>query len=229
MKSLRIYLLSALVALVSCFSVVNAQEETASESPFSIGADVVSNYVWRGTKFGGPSIQPGLEVGLGNFAIGAWGSFSLNGFDIQENNFYITYSVGNLGLSLTDYYYQGPLFDFSDTAGSHAFEVGASYNFGNFGLLAGLVLNEAPGAGSAGGDLYIEANYAFEYFSLFAGVGNGWYTLDEDPTKDEFGLVNLGISAEKEINAGNLSIPVFGSVIVNPQAEIAYLVVGFSF
>jgi hypothetical protein len=227
MKSLRIYFLAIALLLVSGVSSIKAQEEESS-SPFSLGADVVSNYVWRGSKFGGPSIQPYIELGLGNFAVGTWGSFSLNGADVLENDFYLSYSVGDLSLAFTDYYYQGPLFDFSDTAGSHAFEIGAAYSISGFNISAGYVLNEAGGAASMGGDIYVELGYSFSNFDVFAGAGNGWYTV-EDSGDDEFGVVNVGLSTSKEISIGEFSLPVSGSVIVNPQAEAAYLVVGFSF
>ncbi|MBN2487098.1 MAG: hypothetical protein JXB34_14080 [Bacteroidales bacterium] len=225
MNGIRISVCLIISLLTYSVVSVKAQEEESS-SPFSIGADVVSNYVWRGTKYGGPSIQPGVELSLGNFSVGAWGSFSLNGDDILENDFYLAYSIGDFGLTLSDYYYQGPLFDFSDSTGSHALEVGASYSIKGLSLTAGYVINEAGGAGSAGGDFYVELGYGFKNFSVFAGAGNGWYT----GSKDEFGLVNVGISTEKEIKVtDSFSVPVSGSVIVNPQAEVAFLVVGFSF
>ena len=41
-------------------------------SSLSIGADVVSRYVWRGTDFGdGVSVQPGISYSMGNVEIGA--------------------------------------------------------------------------------------------------------------------------------------------------------------
>lgn len=227
MKSLRIYFLAIAFLFVSGMSSIKAQEE--SSSPFSLGADVVSNYVWRGTKFGGPSIQPYIELGLGNFAVGTWGSFALNGFDVLENDFYLSFSAGDFSATLTDFYYQGPLFDFSDTSGSHAFELGAAYSISGFNISAGYVLNEAGGAASMGGDIYVELGYSFTNFDIFAGAGNGWYTVEDPGEDDVFGVVNVGISTSKEITIGDFSVPVSGSVIVNPQAEAAYLVVGFSF
>ena len=228
MKNFRLTITGIIAVCLFTAITVDAQEEESS-SPFSIGADVVSNYVWRGTKFGGPSIQPSFEFGLGNFAIGAWGSFALNGFDVMENDFYMSYSIGDLGITLTDYYYQGPLFDFSDTTGSHVLEIGLSYSFKGLNFTGGYVLNEAGGAASMGGDIYLELGYSFKNFSIFAGAGNGWYTVEDPGEDDVFGIVNVGISSEKEIKIGDFTVPVSGSVIVNPQAEAAYLVVGFSF
>ena len=204
----------------------NAQEEDSS-SPFSLGADIVSNYVWRGTKFGsGPNIQPYVEFGVAGLTVGSWGSFAFNATSVVENDFYLSYGFEfGLSLGVTDYYYQGPLFDYSDSTGSHAIELNGSYEIGGLSLSANYILNEAEGAGTAGGDMYFEAMYSFDNFDIFVGAGDGWHT-----TTGNFEVVNVGISTSKEIKiTDRFSLPVFGSVIVNPQAEIAYVVVGFSF
>lgn len=212
----------------------NAQEEESS-SPFSVGADVVTNYIWRGVKFAGPSIQPYVELGLGGFTVGSWGSFAFDLDDAPvENDFYLSYSIGGFSIGLTDYYYQGPLFEFSDEAGSHAFELNAGFSASGFSISGNYILNEAGGAGSDGGDLYFELGYSFTNVGLFVGAGNGWHTIEEydDETgtfeDDVFGVVNVGISTSKEITIGDFALPVSGSVIVNPQAEQAFVVVGFS-
>ena len=62
----------------------------------SVSTDYVTEYVFRGVSFEQESIQPGIEFGLGNFAIGAWasaglGSESLAGTD--EIDFYAGYSI----------------------------------------------------------------------------------------------------------------------------------------
>ncbi len=229
MKKLNL-LLTALVAILFLTATnLIAQEEKKeekSESPFSVGADFVSNYVWRGSKFGiGPNIQPYVEVGIGGLTIGSWGSFAYNLTSVVENDFYASYSFDfGLGLGVTDYYYQGPLFDFSDSTGSHAIELNASYEIGGLSLSANYIVNEAGGAASAGGDMYFEAGYSFKNLDIFIGAGDGWHT-----TTGEFEVVNIGISTSKEIKiTDSFSLPVFGSIIVNPQQEIAYVVVGFS-
>ena len=191
----------------------------------SVGADVVSNYIWRGVKFGGPSVQPTVELGFGDLAIGSWGSFALSAFDVpMENDFYASYSMGDLSVGVTDYYYQGPLFETSTDSGSHALEINVGYAVDAVSISANYIVNEAGGAGSAGSDMYFELGYALENISLFVGAGDGWHSSD-----GEFALVNVGISVSKEVKVTeDLSLPVFGSIIVNPDAELSYLFVGFS-
>lgn len=91
-----------------------AQEEPATEeSPWSVGADFVSRYIWRGVNLGGssPSIQPYLEYGFGNsdhsFAIGAWGAYSVSGTQTgQEADIYISYTLKDMfSLTFTDYFF----------------------------------------------------------------------------------------------------------------------------
>jgi hypothetical protein len=77
----RIFLLAAGVCLMfmTPSSHIHAQEN--GNSNFSIGADAVSRYIWRGLNLGGatPHIQPFMEYSFGEtgLAIGAWGSYGL--------------------------------------------------------------------------------------------------------------------------------------------------------
>ena len=228
-----------LVLLVTVFSTapLNAQEEEKT-SPFSVGADVVSSYVWRGSKIGtGPNIQPSVKYSNGGFTLGTWGSFSFHEFgDLSEVDLYTSYVFDfGLSLGLTDYYYQGyPLFSYSGDTASHAFEINAGYAIKSLSLSANYVINDASKGGPAnqpgGGDLYFEVNYAFDNFGVFAGAGNGWHTADNDAGEDVFTLCHIGIKTSKELAISEtFSLPVFGSLSVNPNKEEINLVVGFSF
>lgn len=208
--------LMTLTALVISGTVI-AQE-------VSLGADVVSNYIWRGLKYGGPSVQPVVELGFADLAIGSWGSFALTNDAPMENDFYLSYSAGDLSIGVTDYYYQGPLFDFSDSTGSHAFEINLGYTVNALSISGNYILNEAGGAASLGSDMYFELGYALENLDIFVGAGDGWHSSNGD-----FALVNIGISVSKEIKiTEDFSLPVSGAVIVNPDAEMSFLYVGFS-
>jgi hypothetical protein len=222
-----------LIAILS-FNTTYAQDaeslkeaKVEKESPFTFGADLVSAYVWRGTKFSGPSIQPTLEYGISGFTIGAWGSFDFtNGFN--ELDTYASYTFGfGLGLGVTDYYYQGSrAFDFADTTGSHALEANLNYTIGGFSASANYVINDthAGGPGSKGGDLYFELGYGFKYLDVFVGGGDGWHTANGN-----FNIVNVGIGVTKEIKiTETFSVPVFAQLIVNPDKEEYDLVIGIS-
>jgi hypothetical protein len=202
-------------------------QDTEDEKPskFSPGVDFYSSYIWRGSKLGtGPAVQPYLEFATGGLTLGAWGSFDASGF--SETDLYAIYSLPfGLSVGLTDYYYPDlDYFDYSDSTGSHAFELTAGYEIKGLSLSANVILNQAGGIGSEGGDIYLEAAYSFKYFSIFLGAGNGWTTSDGD-----FAVCNIGIKAEKEIKiTDNFSIPLNGQVIFNPDRKSLYVVVGFS-
>ena len=231
-KNMFVLLMTLLIS-VSLY----AQEEE-KKSPFSLGADVVSSYVWRGSKIGtGPNIQPWMKFSAGGFTLGAWGSSSFHfDTDVAEMDLYTSYTFGfGLTVGLTDYYYQGtPYFQYQGDTSSHAFEINAAYTIKNFSLAANYVINDASQGGPAnkpgGGDMYFEANYAFTNFGVFVGAGNGWHTTYEDNGDDIFAVCNIGLKASKELKiTDTYSLPVSGALSVNPNREQLNLVIGISF
>lgn len=225
MKKPGLFFMGLNVFLIITSTQLMAQDEETN-SNFSVGADVYTNYIWRGTKYGtGPSLQPSVKYVTGGLTLGVWGSFDANGY--METDPYISYSFPfGLSLGFTDYYYPGlPLFETSDTAGSHALEINAGFAKGGLSLNANYIVNQAGGAASAGGDMYFQAGYAFSDFSLFVGAGDGWHTAD-----GKFALCNVGLGTSKVIKlTESFSIPVNGQIILNPEREQLYIVVGFSF
>lgn len=217
---IKIILLSGMFLQAFCLS---AQD---NNSPFSAGADFYSSYVWRGVSYSGPSIQPYVDFSTGGLSIGAWGSYGFDGF--QESDLYASYGFDfGLSIGLTDYYYPGtPYFNYSaDQIGAHGFEANVGYDIADFSVAANYMLNQAGLAGTEGGDMYFELGYTFKYLDIFLGAGDGWHSAD-----GTFALVNLGLSTTREININdNFSLPVSGSVILNPDLEQFHTVIGFSF
>lgn len=220
-KTLAIFLI--ITGLMIC-TVVLSQEERSS--PFDAGADIYSSYVWRGTKYGnGPSLQPKLEFSSGPFTAGAWGSFDFTGY--QETDLYFSFTLpAGFSLGMYDYYYPDlDYFDYSDTTGSHAFEINLGFIKGGLSLSANYILNQAGNAGSAGGDKYFEVKYSFDSFNLFVGAGDGWHTVDGN-----FTVCNIGLGTSRIIKmTDSFSIPVTGQLIFNPDREHLYIVAGFTF
>jgi hypothetical protein len=194
---------------------------TYSFAGVDFGADVVSRYIWRGMDFGNSvSVQPFLSASVGGFEAGAWASypFSNDAIGANENDLYVSYSVGPVSFLVTDYYYpEGLKFgDYSDD-GSHVIEGAVSASIGPVGLI---------GAVNAYGDndhsIYFEATYEFyskDDLSVGTTLGAGNKAYISDPSGDP-NIVVLGISASK----GNLS----ASYIINPEMDTNYLVFGYS-
>ncbi len=211
----------SLLMLLTLAPSLKAQEE-AKASPFSLGADFYSNYVWRGSILGtGPAFQPSVKFNTGGLTVGVWGSFDASGY--AEVDPYISYSMKGFSIGLTDYYY--PRADGAFTSDStNAIELNAGYTIGGLSLSANYIFNEASVPASAGKDKYFQAAYAFKNFSLTVGAGDGWHTSD-----GEFNVCHLGIGTSKVIKVTeNFSIPVNGQVIYNPEKDKLYMVVGFS-
>ncbi len=204
-------------ALLSICS-LNAKSQ---ESSWSTGTDLVSGYVWRGTKFGsGPALQPGVKYSNGGFTIGGWGSYCFSTNEAAEADLYASYafSLGkssSLTFTLTDYYFPGATSKYFD-GDSHYYEPMVSLGLGKFSF-AGAYMTNAK-------DVYFEAGLAAGPVTLFAGAGNGQYTKDAT-----FNLCNFGIKTSKEIKiSDSFSIPLSGSLILNPSTEQLHIVVGIT-
>ena len=179
----------------------------------TIGADVVSRYVWRGTDFGNAAaVQPGIETAVGPVTLGAWGSWSISPGPADasgnECDLYASTTVGPVGLTLTDYFF--PAYAGTDSLLNldiHVFELSAGADVEPVSILAA-----ANVSGDDDNSTYLELTYGA--FSL--GLGNGAYSTD-----GEFAPVSLGISASRD----NFS----ASYIINPDQETSFLVFGVNF
>ena len=179
----------------------------------TIGIDVVSRYVWRGTDFGNAAaVQPSIETTIGPVALGAWGSWSISPGPADasgnECDLYASTTVGPVGLTLTDYFF--PAYSGTDSllnVDIHVFELSAGADVGPVSVLAA-----ANVSGDDDNSTYLELTYGA--FSL--GLGNGAYSTD-----GEFAPVSLGISASRDTFSA--------SYIINPDQETSFLVFGVNF
>jgi len=219
-----------LLLLVILTSSISLYSQVDGSKPFTAGADFYSSYIWRGSKLGtGPAVQPVIEYSKGIFTAGAWGSFDFNGY--QEVDLYVNFLLPEgFNIGITDYYLSDmEYFDYSIETGSHAFEANLGFSKSNFKLGFNFIFNEARGIGSLGNDIYIETGYSFKYFGLFLGAGNGWHTYDPDTGQNKFNICNLGIEVSRDIKiTDTFKIPVLGQLILNPDKEQLFLVVGFT-
>jgi hypothetical protein len=199
--------------------------QEADNSNFSAGADFFSSYVWRGTKYGtGPHIQPLVKFNSGIFTAGGWGSFDFSGY--QEADLFFSFALpAGFCIGMTDYYYPAhDYFDYSKATGSHAFEINGGFMKGGVALAGNIIVNEAGGAGSSGGDIYFQAGYTFKSFNILAGAGNGWHT-----SNGNFNVCNVGFGITRTIRVTeSFGIPVVGQIIVNPERQKMYIVIGFT-
>ncbi len=230
MKRVTYFSAILLAATLLLGPAINSSAQEEKESPISIGADLVSRYVWRGLDYGAsPSIQPYIELGLGGFAFGAWGAYTTNLPGVQEMDFYTSYTFNDLiTIGVTDYFFPDEIFgydyyEFRQDSSGHVIEGMVSFNgLENLPLSASLGVNLYNDSNNS---IYFELGYSFSILDVFVAMGNGIYSTDT-----EFGLVNLGISASKEIPiTDKYGLPISASLITNPNAKQVHLVFGISF
>ncbi len=72
---MKSYILRKSIIIKFLFFIIIAAPIYAQE--FSVGTDVVSRYIWRGTDLGEntPSIQPTISFSAGGFTTGFWGAW----------------------------------------------------------------------------------------------------------------------------------------------------------
>lgn len=220
-KIKKIIMKKGLFVLVILASLAGTRSVAGEKGSVTVGTDLVSSFVWRGTKFGsGPAFQPYLEYRSGGFSAGAWGSYCFSENEAAEADLYLSYGFeSGFSVGVTKYYFPGNLFFDSR---SHGFEINSGFETGSFTISGNYMLNE--GAGARGGDIYVEAGLKTGAVNWFVGAGNGWYTPDS-----RFNLCNVGLSASKEVHlTDSFSLPLFSSVILNPKTEQFHIVVGIS-
>jgi hypothetical protein len=189
------------------------------------GADLVSSYVWRGTQFGsGAHIQPYMDLGSGNLTGGVWGSFptSAKGGG-NELDLWVSYDFGLLALTVTNYTFPNEGGVYADGEGlfnGDYTELAASTSIMGVDLSAGYFTEVEA--------LYVELGFSTGAVDIALGYGDdqadGFYAGGGS------GLVNMSFSGSKDIQiSDNYALPVFGSFIINPEAETAFLVFGISF
>lgn len=201
---------------------------SSSFAQFSLGADVVSRYVWRGFDFGNQlSVQPAIAYTSGALEIGAWGNFGAVEGSANENDLYISYSAGPVRFIFTDYYfpaYSGDdnFFKYNDDDGVHILELGASFSKDAFSISGYINVS-----GDDENSIYGEISYALgEVEGLEAGLtlgaGTGIYdALVGAETNFDLAVTNVGLTLSK----GALS----AAYIINPNQKTSFLTFGYSF
>ena len=219
-------------------------QDNESKSSFDVSADIVSRYVWRGIDFGNaPAIQPDISYSYSNLEVGAWGSYDFNG-TFQEADLYVSYTLKEfLTFTFTDYYFPGAnnqnYFEYNNDSTGHVFEGSVAFN-GIEKFPVNLAISYNFYGADKSNSMYFELSYptSLHGVDVTPFIGASLVTKDEDNgvptsyyycTKEKFGLINLGATVSKEIKiTDSYSMPVFGSLILNPDSESIFIVFGLS-
>ena len=201
-----------------------------------LGADIVSNYIWRGQDMGHVSLQPELSVGWKGLSLSAWGSVGLsNKDDAREVDLTLSYETGNLSFGIVDYWNDGdgkPYFCYKNYNTAHSFEGFINYDFGP--------VSASWQTYFTGSDYRADGKRAYSsYFELSAPFRLA--TCDWDarfglvPWKSGmydasgFSVTNLSLRVTKAIRITRpFELPLFGQVVANPANQHFYFVFGLT-
>lgn len=208
--------------------------DTISKWDYSIGSDIVSRYVWRGSDYcNSPAIQPTAEISYKNLAFGTWGSYTFANSEIQEADLYISYSFWKLKFTCFDYFYMNmnnvsnSYFNYNKDTTGHDFSLDAEFILSKKFPLKFLASYNFYGADTLH-SAYFETSYKLTKnipLEIFVGFTpyQGWYGND-------IGVVNAGVTLKKEYKLlGENNIPIYCKLIFNPQRENVFIIAGITF
>jgi hypothetical protein len=243
-KTIAKCLLGAVLGAVA----VSASAQDSKGSNFSVSADLVSSYVWRGvaqesSKGGSPNIQPTATYTLGAFSVGAWGSYAFSG-DVKEVDLNATLALSSaFSVTVTDYNWNNSnnnvttvgyanYFNYKNNGTGHIFEGTLAY-----GGTTAFPLSVSLNTMFYGADKNVNGNNAYSTYvelgypiasNVKAFLGSSLVS-SQTYGNNGFSVINIGLKVSKEIKVSNtFSLPVYGIVGVNPQAEKAFFVAGIT-
>ena len=226
---------AALLAMVATLLPLGAMAQDRVEA--SVGADLVSGYVWRGQDLGNVSIQPGLSVGYKGWSLAVWGSVGIDKEDTKELDLTLGYSTGGFSLSVTDYWFNtGPgYFRYGAGHTAHVFEAQVGYDFGPVAVNWYTNFAGADGVNEDGDRAYssylnVSAPFRLGGLDWTAEVGaTPWVTSFYNDGASGFEVTDVAIGVSKELPiTSRFSLPVFAKGVWNPATEGAYFVFGVS-
>lgn len=230
---------ATILPLVIMVFLVNVTTARAEGIAVAVGGDAVTRYNWRGLDFGNAaSIQPYVRCEYQGLKGGFWGSYSS---DFEEIDTWVSYTVSttnSLSVTgiLTGYYFPSAgirLFNFHgadhpDGPGAHLLEAGVSVSGPERVPLT--VSGYVNVHNDPGNNIYLQLDYAATQgetalaFSVGAALGS-----TENPAAygaDGFAVINIGAKCSRKLKLGESNLSLSTAVIVNPRAEVAYLVLG---
>jgi hypothetical protein len=213
---------------------MSAQDEVET----TIGADIVSQYIWRGQELGDVSLQPTLGIAYKGLSLTAWGSVGLSNKDnTKEFDLTAAYTTGGFHIGVTDYWFNTPnerYFAYSAHETSHVFEANVGYDFGIASLnwYTNFAGNDGVNKdGKRAYSSYFEANVPFKLAACewTATIGAVPYATSFYSDANGFVVTNIGIKATKNIKVNDhFSIPIFAGITANPSTEKTFFIFGVS-
>ena len=241
MKKIMIFMFALLSVAIA-----NAQDKVEG----TVGADVVSRYVWRGQVLGDAAIQPTAGLSYKGLSLTGWASISFVDADKYDKEYDITlaYTTGGFNIGITDYFFDKPnadnrYFEYrscrdenNNRLTRHVWEANVGYDFGPLAIQWYTNFAGNDGANRSGNraySSYFELSAPFKLATCDWTAKLGFVPYATDAYNNADGTMHCTVASvrcTKEIPVcKNWGIPVFGEIIGNPSMKKAYLVLGATF
>lgn len=211
----------------------------------SVGADVVSGYVWRGQDLGHAAVQPSASVAYKGFSLGAWGSYGIvDSGDTKELDLTASYSAGGFTVGVTDYWFSGAeekdrYFMYNAHRTAHVFEANVGYDFGmcSVNWYTNFAGSDYRADGKRAYSSYVEIAAPFKLGGMQWNAAVGAVPFKSAATYLDasgnpvggFAVTNITLSASRDVRiTEQFSLPVFAAVTANPNSQKMYLTFGVS-
>ena len=226
----------AAVMIMAAATTATAQNEVEA----TVSADVVNQYIWRGTECGETSLQPTVGLAYKGISLTAWGSTELGDWGgAKEFDLTLGYGIGGLNIGVTDYWFssggdpEGRYFMYKSHSTNHVFEANIGYDFGPVAVqwYTNFAGNDGvKGDGKRAYSSYVEVSAPFKLGGLDWTAAVGASPLESTLYgNDGFAVTNVALKATKDIRiTPSFSVPVFAGVVANPNTEKVYLLCGFT-
>jgi hypothetical protein len=219
-----------IILALTLISIVAVKAQDSSKFKINVGADLVSNYIWRGvpsifpakgqtTPYLSPNFRPSFSITAFNFTLGAWGSYDFAGL-YHETDLSLGYAIGPISITYSDYYwnYGTKYFDYKSATTGHIIEGSVAFTGTDKFPLSVSVNTFLYGADKKylsdptvtnkkkqNFSTYIEASYKFKVgtssLTPFIGVTPfDGYYGDSYGNVKGFQVVNIGASAGKTLD-----------------------------
>ena len=245
--------LGVIIVALLLTGIVPSAMKAQNKVEASVGADLVSGYIWRGQDLGGVSIQPSLGISYKGFSLGVRGSAGFESSDTKEFDLTLGYSINVFSVSITDYWFNTQVpsgvddegetiystnkyFKYGAHSTAHVFEAQIGYDFGPLAVnwytnFAGA--DGVKGNGKRAYSSYLALSAPFQLGGLDWMVDLGivpWETSFYNGYTSGFCVSDISLGATKEIKVtDSFSVPAFAKVSVNPRTEGAHFTFGLSF
>ena len=249
MKKTKLWALAALVMLPLA---ATAQKELEA----TLEADIVSHYIWRGQDLSRLSIQPKAGISWQGLSFTAEGSSGLQANDYREIDLTLGYELGPINIGVTDMWCTGidaedRYLYYDPEKGAHKFEGNLGFTCKYFSLQGYCMFwgnDYKIKTGERAYSTYLELSVPFKISDLKFKVtvggtpmeSGGWWEVMERETELGVRETNnrvyeyaegpactfAALRCTKELDLGDLRLPIYAEVSANPYLAKAYMFFG---